>query len=243
MGQKLSRVYGSLVKRPLQRYNVEHRAEKVLSKIENPEAPPQRAPMYQSDKDLLDNIRNSNPALAEATHKKDGELFTRLRDVYVTSTEREEALPPNPERPLPLDRAAYSEDFVPGLNRQDKSRAIPRGKVTLDQAVQFISDHNLKPAVHTAETISDSFRINPAITANTLKYFKIFKAMTPEKKNYVEFDPLTAGKDWVEDTKEHVDYFKLKRERDAKIKMLKEKEAAKKKQTLLADGSRDRTQK
>ena len=33
-----------------------------------------------------------------------------------------------------------------------------------------------------------------------------------------------SGKDWVEDTKEHVDYFKLKRERDAKIKMLKEKE-------------------
>ena len=31
MGQQVSRVYGSLVKRPIQRYNVEHRAQKVNS--------------------------------------------------------------------------------------------------------------------------------------------------------------------------------------------------------------------
>ncbi len=35
------------------RYNVEHRAAKVISKIEDPAAPAMRAPMYKSDKELL----------------------------------------------------------------------------------------------------------------------------------------------------------------------------------------------
>ncbi len=40
------------------RYNVEHRAAKVISKIEDPSAPAMRAPMYKSDKELLGEFFN-----------------------------------------------------------------------------------------------------------------------------------------------------------------------------------------
>ena len=35
------------------RYNVEHRAAKEISRIEDPAGPALRAPMFQSDKELL----------------------------------------------------------------------------------------------------------------------------------------------------------------------------------------------
>ena len=49
MGNAVSRVYGTIVKRPLQRYNVDNRAEKVITKIEDPTAPAERAPWFDAD--------------------------------------------------------------------------------------------------------------------------------------------------------------------------------------------------
>ena len=40
------------------RYNVEHRAAKEISRIEDPAGPAMRAPMFQSDKELLGKQRD-----------------------------------------------------------------------------------------------------------------------------------------------------------------------------------------
>ena len=50
------------------RYNVEHRAAKVISKIEDPTAPAMRAPMYKSDRDLLGNVTNDFGTTAVDPH-------------------------------------------------------------------------------------------------------------------------------------------------------------------------------
>ena len=81
MGNKVSRVYGSIVKRPLQRYNVEHRTEKVLDKFADPGAAPVRAPMYDADK----MIREQTIKTEEGIHKVEDDLLNRLKDVYVSS--------------------------------------------------------------------------------------------------------------------------------------------------------------
>jgi len=243
MGQPLSRVYGFIVKRPLQRYNVEHRAAKEISRIEDPAGPALRAPMYESDKDLLEKIRQSNPSLADANLRKDGDLYNRLQDVYVTSEDPAGHEPPkprdNPDRPFPQDRTNYSENFIPGLMRVDKNRSVPRGKVSLDDAVQFLSDHRSKPEVHTPQHIADTFRLNPETTANALKYFQVFQVFEPKKKFDKDYDALELGKDWVEGKKEEyksvMDY---KLERDQKRKELEQKEEQKRKQELL-EGGRD----
>ncbi len=41
---------------------MEHRAAKVISKIEDPSAPAMRAPMYKSDKELLGEFFNLRSA-------------------------------------------------------------------------------------------------------------------------------------------------------------------------------------
>jgi len=240
MGQKVSRVYGSLVKRPLQRYNVEHRAAKVISKIEDPAAPASRAPMYDSDKELLDKIRRTNPQLAEANFRKDSDLHSRLTEVYVTSQDPENQPKPaeNPDRPLPADRSQYSEDFIPGMMRVDRSKSAPRGKVSLENAIQFLTDHSTKPEIHTAQHISDTFRINPETTANALKYFRVFKVYVPEKKFDKEYDALALGKDWVDGKKEeYQSMLQYNQEREDKLKRMKEKEA-RKKDGLLEEGKK-----
>jgi len=246
MGQAASRVYGALVKRPLQRYNVDHRAAKVIAKIEDPKAPAIRSPMYQSDREVLERIRETNPTLADSALRKDSEFDTRLRDVFVTSRDPASAehakkeVPENPTRPLPLDRTQYSEDFIPALLRVDSRRPIPRGKVTLEQVVSFLTEHAGKPELYTAQAISDSFRLNPVATANTLKYVKVFKAHLPEPKVKKEFDPLQAGKDWVDDVKQgEQSAFQYSKQREERLKLLKAQEANRQKQQeLLSDGSR-----
>ena len=70
MGNQVSRVYGFLVKRPLQRYNVDNRAEKMINKFEDPVAKPHRAPMYKSDAELLEEVRRENPQLLDTAMKK-----------------------------------------------------------------------------------------------------------------------------------------------------------------------------
>ena len=81
MGNAVSRVYGTIVKRPLQRYNVEHRAEKLITKFEDPKAAPQRAPMYEADAKLRDEVIKTE----DGVHKVGTDLLDRLKQVYVDS--------------------------------------------------------------------------------------------------------------------------------------------------------------
>ncbi len=82
MGGVLGKMRGHLVTRPMQRYNIESRAEKVL---ERDAAVPRPAPKFQSDRELLQEIRRMNPAVAEAAAKKDADLHSRLKEVRATA--------------------------------------------------------------------------------------------------------------------------------------------------------------
>lgn len=81
MGNAVSRVYGTIVKRPLQRFNVKHRAEKLITKFEDPKAAPQRAPMYEADVKVREEIIRTE----DGVHKVGPELLDRLKQVYVDS--------------------------------------------------------------------------------------------------------------------------------------------------------------
>ena len=102
-GQAFSKLRGSLIKRPIQRFNIEARTDKLLSKEK-----PIPAPQYKYDKELLESIRQDNPEVVDAATKKDDVLLERLKDVYVASNDPQDfdpdinrKLPDNPERPLP----------------------------------------------------------------------------------------------------------------------------------------------
>lgn len=78
MGQALTRFRGTVVTRPLQRYNIQSRTEKKFE-----EGKPERAPFYPSDREILEQMRQSNPTFAENEAKKDDQLYDRLKTVRI----------------------------------------------------------------------------------------------------------------------------------------------------------------
>jgi len=203
MGAQVSRIYGSVVRRPLQRYNVEHRAEKMVKKFEDPAAAPHRAPMYKSDAEVLKAVRRDNPELLQEVATKDDPLHDRLKTVYVSSTDPA----PDPraeqseDKPLPRDVRQHYQDFLPAqmrVEREGVSRTLPRGKVSLGQAVEFITKHAETEGSFGAEQISKDYRLNQEVVANTIKYYSIFSMMVPETRESEtdKPDPLQAGPDW-----------------------------------------------
>jgi len=224
MGAQVSRVYGFVVRRPLQRYNVEHRAEKMVKKFEDPAAAPYRAPMYKSDAEVLEAVRRDNPELLQEVAMKDDPLHDRLKTVYVSSTDPA----PDPRagqddhKPLPRDVRQHYQDFLPAqmrVEREGVSRTLPRGKVSLNQAVEFISKHAESEGSFGAEQISQDYRLNQEVVANTIKYYTIFSMLVPETRESEtdKPDPLQAGPDWqvVSNSKMPLE---LEEERDAKMR-------------------------
>ena len=79
--------------------------------------------VQQSDAELLEELRKTNPEMAESAVKKDSELYARLKDVYVESTDPElenvdsSLKREKPGKPFPKDTSQYSYDFVPAQIR------------------------------------------------------------------------------------------------------------------------------
>jgi len=185
----------------MQRFNVEHRAEKMISKFEDPKSAPFRAPMYKTDAQLLEDVRRDNPELLEEIVTKDEKLLDRLKTVYVSSSEAQPEPDLNPDKPLPKDVRQHYQDFVPSqmrMERKGMSRIMPRGKVSLDQVVDFLGKHGQTEGRYGAPEISEEYRLNQEVVTNTLKHFHIFSMMeTKTRDNECDKpDPLSAGPTW-----------------------------------------------
>jgi hypothetical protein len=76
MGKTLSKIRGHLITRPVQRFNIEHRTEKLLARDK-----PIQAPKFQTDIDLLEKVRRENPEILEETRNRDPLLEDRLKQV------------------------------------------------------------------------------------------------------------------------------------------------------------------
>jgi hypothetical protein len=245
MGNAASRVYGTLVRRPLQRFNVDHRAEKEINKFQDQNSAPVRAPMYQSDADLLAEIRNTNPEMAESAVRKDGELHTRLKSVYVESSdpELEPTKPNRPARPLPRDTSQYSYDFVPAQFRLDTkdrlNRVVPRGKVSLEQAVDFLTRYKKTEGTFDHIAIADQYRLSPETTKQAVRYFTVFKMMetNTRESETTPPDPLMVGEGWVEKVKNPQDPFgEQKDEKERILATLERHKDRVAKEKMLGDG-------
>eukprot|EP00088_Acartia_fossae_P009529 TRINITY_DN14632_c0_g1_i4.p1 TRINITY_DN14632_c0_g1~~TRINITY_DN14632_c0_g1_i4.p1 ORF type:complete len:250 (+),score=54.99 TRINITY_DN14632_c0_g1_i4:106-855(+) len=246
MGQKVSRVYGFFVKRPIQRYNVEERAHKVISKIEDPSGPAMRAPMFQSDKEILERVRQENPNFGQEMSSKDSALHTRLRDVYVESHDPPDLVDyqenkqrhQNPEKPLPVNRTSSFAELHPGVGRATKVTTTKRGKITLESALDMLTEHGKNPDVNDAERLANTYRLNPDTLSHVLKHYQLFKIHIPEVKETPDFDPLKAGQTWVEDTKDELKgAISLMEERKAHRKRLAQKDDERKKLQKLGPGA------
>ena len=196
MGNAVSRVYGTIVKRPLQRYNVDNRAEKVITKIEDPTAPAERAPWFDADMLAREEALRNNQSI----HKVEKDLLDRLKVVYVDSKDPHPnpMMEENPSRPLPQDVSQHYAEFVPAqmrLDRPGQRRKMLPGKGSLDQSVDILSKFKESEGRFGPAEISLEYKLNKEVAANIVRHFEIFNMMETNTREFETDrpDPLYAG--------------------------------------------------
>ncbi|XP_054268594.1 NADH dehydrogenase [ubiquinone] 1 alpha subcomplex assembly factor 4-like [Macrosteles quadrilineatus] len=178
MGQAITKLT-SLTLRELRSFNVEKRAEKVISREK-----PTPAPMYPSTIKELEQLKEDNVS-TEYLHKKDERLDGYLKKVYVSSPD---PAPPlerkiDPKRPLPIIRTTDNE-ITYGYSASEEA-LVPEGKVTLKQALAFISSHQDDPKKYSQAAIASQYKIALADSNDILEHFKMFTVRVQKK----EVDP------------------------------------------------------
>ena len=156
-GQTISKLRGSLITRPIQRFNIESRTEKLLAK-----EVPQRAPQYPSAQEMIDTIKRERPDIIEAASKKDTDLLKKLEDVYVSSQDPQHfdrdinsKISHNPERPMPGKGVRSSRAF--GFSEASQLKAnVNHGKITIDTAQDIIGEFSKHPTRETLTSLSST---------------------------------------------------------------------------------------
>lgn len=184
MGNRLA----AFVSKPVRDFNIENRVEKVISAQK-----PMPAPRHPSDAKY-----EAETALVDKSKvlEKQEDLVERLRNVKVVSSDpqvQEKAPLPPPERALPQSRTTPQQRkygfFEPSV--------VPRGRLTLRQATQMLSDAQTEPAKFTPQALAAQYNLNEKDVHSILRYFRVFNVIVPSadesRRDLLGFDS-TVGK-------------------------------------------------
>lgn len=160
----------SYTRRALNRFNVENRAMKEISKEK-----PTPAPRHPSMSLAIEKIAKENPDVLNQELTKNTALDNRLKQVYVTSKDTQPEIAES-TRPLPQSRQVVeSPEF--GF---EEPTMIPRGRFSLRQALQFITLHQENPKNNTPASLAKEYNLDPVIMEKILTYYKAFEVYIPE---------------------------------------------------------------
>ena len=206
MGGMVSKVRGHFVTRPLQRYNAETRAEKVISQEK-----PSVAPKYRSDEELLSQMRQTHPEVLAAAHKRNPELLDRLKQVYVTSEDVgnfdpdslkqiEDPKKPHPKKENQVKHVLLREqDYLKSIFDDENIKPKP-GTVTLAQAQEIINKHAFDCQKNNLEVLAEEYDVKPRQIEDLVRHFSVFTLYKSENMDDITDDGLTPDPSW-EDTR------------------------------------------
>lgn len=139
------------------------------------------APKHPSTRGLLQEHLSQYPEIEEEVSRKDNKLLSLLKNVYVDSKDPLPSLPvKNVER-----RQELKEFRLPiGDHFNQHITDIPKGKITVIEALTLLNNHKLSPETWTAEKIAQEYHLEPKDVNSLLKYFVTFevKIFPPEDK-------------------------------------------------------------
>ncbi|XP_018579512.1 protein NDUFAF4 homolog [Anoplophora glabripennis] len=166
----------SLISNPFKNFNLESRAHKVISQPK-----PVPAPRHKKDQLDFERLMKEYPEAYQESLKKNEQLDKNLRDVYVTSHDPvvETKTEANPDRPLPTDRKTVGM-FLYGVKEPNH---VPLGKITLANALKFISKHQNEPLDYNAKAISAEYSIPKNTVKDILKHYRVFEVYIPQERN------------------------------------------------------------
>ncbi|XP_062293561.1 NADH dehydrogenase [ubiquinone] 1 alpha subcomplex assembly factor 4 isoform X2 [Scomber scombrus] len=169
---------GARVARMFRNVNIENRVHREISKEK-----PRAAPRHTAD--IPEGERITAP-LTESVHQKNDPLLALLKSVYVESkdpvAEAEEvtAVVELLRRPL-----KYS---LPGdLYGLSELTDVPKGKLTIAEALKALSSHQRQPQTWTVEKISEEYCLNLKETQALVQFFMPFQVhIIPPKTDGVK---------------------------------------------------------
>ncbi|XP_012517325.1 PREDICTED: NADH dehydrogenase [ubiquinone] 1 alpha subcomplex assembly factor 4 [Propithecus coquereli] len=170
---------GALVIRAIRNFNLENRAQREISKMK-----PSAAPKHPATESLLQEQIGSHPEIKEEIARKDGKLLSLLKDVYVdskdpvSSVQVKAAETGQEPKEFRLPRDHY-------INMNIKN--IPKGKISIVEALTLLNNHKLHPETWTAEKIAQEYDLEQKDVNSLLKYFVTFevKVFPPKDKKAI----------------------------------------------------------
>ncbi|XP_043818589.1 NADH dehydrogenase [ubiquinone] 1 alpha subcomplex assembly factor 4 [Dromiciops gliroides] len=157
---------GARVTRALRNFNLDNRAEREISK-----AKPSAAPMHPTTKTLIQEEIKRHPELEEIVKKKDDKLLTLLKEVYVDSKD-------------PVPHVRVKDTSIPHSTELRllkgnhfnlmSSENIPKGKISVVEALTLLNNHKRFPETWTAEKIAQEYYLEPRDVKSLLTFFIAF---------------------------------------------------------------------
>ncbi|XP_015394290.1 NADH dehydrogenase [ubiquinone] 1 alpha subcomplex assembly factor 4 [Neofelis nebulosa] len=171
---------GAAVSRAIRNFNLENRAEREISKMK-----PSPAPRHPSTKSLLREQMSHHPEIKGEVARKDDKLLSFLRDVYVDSKDPVSSVQVTDagKRQEPKEfRLVKGQDF-----NMMSIKNIPKGKISIVEALTLLNNHKLYPETWTAEKIAEEYCLEQKDVKSLLKYFVTFevKIIPPEDKKAI----------------------------------------------------------
>jgi len=162
---------GARVARMFKNFNLENRALKEISKEK-----PAVAPRYPT------SVTSSpSPDEVDAIHQKNDPLLSLLKTVYVESTDPEAAKQVTEEKEQ--ERRPLKYHIPISTYGMDDITDVPKGKVSIVEALQLLNNHKREPVKWTAEKIAQEFSLDPKDSTNLIQYFMPFEVKILPPKN------------------------------------------------------------
>lgn len=174
---------GAAVARAIRNFNLENRAEREISKRK-----PSSAPRHPSTRNLLREQMSHHPEIQGELARKDDRLLTLLKDVYVDSKD------PVSSKQKQVQDARTGQgpkEFRPPIGHhfdEMNIKNIPKGKISVVEALTLLNNHKLHPGTWTAERIAQEYYLEQKDVNSLLKYFVTFevKVFPPKDKKAIQ---------------------------------------------------------
>ncbi|NWX85899.1 NDUF4 factor, partial [Nothoprocta ornata] len=153
---------GARVTRVFRTFNVENRARREISKEK-----PTPAPRHPTAR--LDALAN-RPEIQEEISRKDDRLLTLLKDVYVESRDPPKQVKDQSVQYLPCKHEEKRLTKLGHLDALDVKK-VPKGKISIVEALTLLNNHKLHPHIWTAEKIAEEYSLELKEVTSLLEFF------------------------------------------------------------------------
>ncbi|NXM37972.1 NDUF4 factor, partial [Gymnorhina tibicen] len=153
---------GGRVTRVFRNFNVENRASREISKEK-----PTPAPRHPTAR--LDAMADS-PDIKEEVFRKDDRFLSLLKDVYVESRDPPVRVKDGGGEHLPCKQEEKRLTKLGHLEALDV-KTVPKGKISIVEALTLLNNHKLQPQIWTAEKIAADYSLELKEVNSLLEFF------------------------------------------------------------------------